>query len=242
MNLVIDIGNTKAKVALFQSDELVRCTQYEQLGIEEVLNFVQNDSVNHFILSSVKEDDEVLYANLLKIWYGIKLTLNTPMPIDLSYYTDQTLGVDRLALVVAANKMYPNKASLVVSCGSCITYNLIDSSGLFLGGSISPGIYMRLKSMQEFTGKLPLAEWDGVSCPALLATSTYDSLLSGAINGASFEIDQVINSHKSTLKHELNIILSGGDAKFFEKELKNSIFAHANFVLYGLNEILQFNS
>lgn len=101
---------------------------------------------------------------------------------------------------------------------------------------------MRLKAMHQLTGKLPLANWDGVSLPSEIANSTNDSLLSGAINGAIYEMDEVINRYNKTLKYELNIILSGGDAKFFEKELKNSIFAHANFVLYGLNEILQFNS
>lgn len=242
MNLVIDIGNTLSKIALFQFGSLVRTESMVDLDFDSVQLFVGENPVESFILSSVRTDDDLLFSLLLKSYSGIRINYDTPIPISMGDYTRETIGVDRIALLVAAFNKYPNQASLVIGCGSCITYNYLNSDGVFLGGSISPGIKMRLRAMNEFTGKLPRVEWDSITLPLLIAKTTDDSLLSGAINGTIYEIDEVIKRYSNTLKQELNIILSGGDAKFFEKELKNSIFAHANFVLYGLNEILQFNS
>tara|TARA_R110002049_G_scaffold242042_5_gene415876 strand:- start:1981 stop:2709 length:729 start_codon:yes stop_codon:yes gene_type:complete len=242
MNLVIDIGNTFSKVALFQSDKLVDLKVVEELTFNEIIKFVGENSPDQFILSSVREKEDALFQSLSRYFKGIRMTYSTPTPVSLADYSRETIGVDRIALLVAAYKMYPQKPALIIGCGSCITYNYLNSDGVFEGGSISPGIFMRLKAMNKFTGQLPFAKWDGKTLPVLVAKTTEGSLLAGAVNGTVYEIDEVINRYSKTLKQELNIILSGGDAKFFEKELKNSIFAHANFVLYGLNEILQFNS
>lgn len=242
MNLVVDIGNTLSKVAVFQSDELIDFFVVDALTFDTILQFANRYTISHFIMATVRSNEDELFSLLSSRYKGINLTLTTPIPVSLGQYASNTLGVDRIALLVAANKMFANQNCLIIGCGSCITYNYLTKNGVFLGGAISPGINMRLKAMHQLTGKLPLVDWDGESLPVEIANSTNVSLLSGAINGAIYEMDEVINRYNSTLKHELNIILSGGDAKFFEKELKNSIFAHANFVLYGLNEILQFNS
>jgi type III pantothenate kinase len=145
---------------------------------------------------------------------------------------------DRLAAAIAGATLYPGSNVLVIQAGTCITYEFINAQGEYIGGAISPGIQMRYKAMNTFTGKLPLIEhkkFDG-----LIGQTTEESILSGVNNGILAEVDGIINAYKSQYP-DLTIILSGGDADFFVKQLKNSIFAVPNIVLKGLNIILDFN-
>ncbi len=242
MNLVIDIGNTLSKIALFEGNRLVDVKTSPNLNYSIIDKFTLDRPIERFIMATVRDDGEELYAYLSRMWSGVIMDFHTPVPFSLAGYRDQTLGVDRMALLAAAHHFYPGQNSLVVACGSCITYNLLGADHIYHGGGISPGIHMRLSAMHELTGKLPLVKWDTQQLPLLTGNSTIDAMLSGAVVGAISEVEGVINRYAKTLNSQLNIILTGGDANFFEKELKNSIFAHANFVLYGLNEILQFNS
>jgi type III pantothenate kinase len=242
MNLVIDIGNTLSKVALFEKDRLVDLKVATNLSSLQIDQFIKNRLVQQFIIASVRDDGTTLYHHLSSRWNGFMMNFDTPIPFSLAGYQDETLGVDRIALLAAASHFYPKQNSLIIACGSCITYNYLDAENVYKGGGISPGIHMRLAAMHAFTGKLPSVKWSAQELPSLNGFSTTDAMLSGAVNGAISEVEGVINRYRKTLNSQLNIILTGGDANFFEKELKNSIFAHANFVLYGLNEILQFNS
>lgn len=242
MNLIIDIGNSLSKVALFEGDSLKKIATFNIFNSTILNEFIHTNKIERYILASVKQRDIEILSFLNSNFQGIEMNSATAVPIQLDYTTIGTLGIDRIAISVAAAKKYDQKSSLIISFGSCITFNFINSSKKFIGGSISPGIYMRLKAMNTFTDKLPLIDWDGYSKPEQIAKNTETSLLSGAINGALNEVKGIINDYKSTFGSEINIIFCGGDANFFDKELKNGIFADANFALYGLNEILQYNS
>ena len=162
----------------------------------------------------------------------------TSLPITSQYATPHTLGVDRIASVAGANFLYPGKNCLVIDLGTCITYDLIDQSGVHHGGGISPGLEMRLKAMHKFTSKLPLISMKGK--PDLIGKTTKECMQSGALNGTIAELEGIIWRYRQLFK-DLVIIFCGGGAIFFESKIKDDIFALPNLVLTGLNHILRFN-
>ena len=242
VNLCIDVGNTRTKVGEFNGNELI---QVHTLDNEDVLKnsmMLDEMSINALILSSVNETVSSALKLHDKDYPCIELDYSTPLPIKISYQTPETLGKDRIALAVAGASLFPNKAVLVIDAGTCITYDLVNENREYLGGAISPGVQMRLKSMHFGTDSLPLLQWnaDSEDSPSAIGKSTITSMLSGAVNGIKGEMMSFIES-SSEYRSELNVIISGGDAEFFEKELKNGIFADPNLVLKGLNEILLYN-
>jgi type III pantothenate kinase len=166
------------------------------------------------------------------------LNQELPQVFSNAYATPKTLGNDRIALVSAASKLYPSQNVLVIDVGTCITFDIINSENQYLGGAISPGLQMRYRALNTFTENLPLLEpQEEVN---LIGNTTMMSMHSGVIFGIISEIDGVISMYKSQYK-DLTIILTGGDSVFLCKRLKNSIFANSNFLLEGLNYILEFN-
>jgi len=169
----------------------------------------------------------------------LELDTSTLLPITLNYKTLETLGKDRIALAVAAAQLYPHKNVLIIDAGTCITYDFIDKHKEYQGGSISPGIQMRFKALNTFTDKLPLINpTDNVE---LLGKSTSESISSGVMNGVYSEIDGIIDKYKINFP-DIEVILTGGDIIYFDKKLKNNIFANSNLVLKGLNMILDYNA
>ena len=161
------------------------------------------------------------------------------------YKTPDTLGVDRLAAVIGAHKLYPGKSSLVIDAGTCITYDYIDAGGNYFGGSISPGLNMRYKALNYYTGALPLINADE-KFDKIYGDDTRSAILSGVQNGIKYEVFGFVESYRAN-EPELNILLSGGDSIFFDTLLKNSIFApyvknEPYLVLRGLNAAIQNNN
>jgi type III pantothenate kinase len=193
--------------------------------------------IKNAILSSVINHPQWVENNL-KFFNGVILNSSTKLPISINYTTPNTLGNDRIANAVALSVLYPKQNSLSIDIGTCIKYDMLSENNAYLGGGISPGFGMRLKAMHGFTDKLPLVE---KSIPVnLIGDSTESSLLSGAYFGALAEMKEIINSYKLRFPN-LNVVATGGDLYYFEKELKNSIFANAFLTLVGLNEILNYN-
>ncbi len=170
----------------------------------------------------------------------IEFTPQTPIPLKNHYKSAATLGADRLAASIGAFTLHPNNNVLVIDAGTCVKCNFTNSKNEFLGGSISPGLAMRLRSLQHYTGKLPLVNFDD-SFDKVIGQTTEESILSGVINGIAYEIDSFINDYKKNYP-DLITILTGGDSAYFVKRLKNSIFAEPELVLMGLNTTLEFNS
>ena len=216
MNLIIDAGNTRVKVAVFELDTLV-----------DVVFFDQN-----IFLSEKKIEKLKSIVNL------IILSAETKVPFINLYETPTTLGVDRIALVCGAVKKFPEKNILVIDAGTCITYDFVNDKSEYFGGAISPGIEMRYKALNTFTSKLPFLEKNYPE--DFIGKNTRESMNSGVVNGVLQEIEGVINQYKNKFIH-LTVVLTGGDTNFLSKQLKSSIFAHQNFLLEGLNEILIFN-
>ncbi len=239
MNLIVDVGNTLSKVAVFQQDELIEKYVIEIKEIsEKIKEIFTRTRVGAVIVSKVSAAEFSLPQNLRKNTRILTLGPKTKLPFENLYATPLTLGDDRKALVAAAVKKYPQENVLVIDAGTCITYDLKNKKDQYLGGAISPGLKMRFKALNTFTANLPLV--DSPEIKDLIGDSTLTSINSGVVNGTLREIDGVIEEYKERYP-DLITIITGGDAQFLSINLKNSIFANSNFLLEGLNHILEFN-
>lgn len=238
MNLVIDIGNTRVKAALYREDLLEDLKIYETVD-ELLLDTILNQEVKKIIVGSVVDNLEDFYRTLRGYAPTLLFTSDTKIPLINLYHSATTLGSDRLSASVGAYFLQPNRDVLVIDAGTCIKYNFTTSKNEYLGGGISPGIQMRFKALHHFTSKLPLITLSENTIE-LIGTNTHNSILSGVVNGTISEIDGIINQYKLQYPGIL-VLLTGGDSEYLAKRLKNSIFAHQNLVLKGLNDILNYN-
>lgn len=239
MKLIIDIGNTLAKIAVFDENQQVTLDTFRSITKEHIKNILSEYFIDKAIISSVKNYPHSIKEILQEKMFFIELNEKTSIPVKIKYTTSATLGKDRLAAVVAAKNIYPDNDVLVVNAGTCITYDFINKNSEYYGGAISPGIQMRFKALNTFTENLPLIK--GKKDTELIGNSTNNSIMSGVINGVMFEVNGFIESYRENYK-DLKVILSGGDINYFDKKFKNSIFAFSNIVIHGLNIILDFNA
>ncbi|MGQ7870489.1 type III pantothenate kinase [Sunxiuqinia sp. sy24] len=240
MNLVIDIGNSRIKLALFNERDLMFNVPLDELKPEHIQVLLdEHDDLQHAIVSSVREYSPELKSFLERSFKNfIELDANTPVPITNRYETPGTLGKDRLAAAVGATEIFPDRNVLVIDAGTAITYEIITANKEYLGGNISPGLETRYKSLHQFTGKLPLLK--ATNEFQMIGTNTESAIQSGVQLGLLFEVEQYLD-YFNTIYENLEVIITGGDAKFFDKKLKNSIFVHFNLTLIGLNRILEYN-
>lgn len=236
MNICIDIGNTNSKLGFFSDDELTQeMSGISDRGIIKVLN----DAIpEHIMIGSVRKGIGKLIEKCRNIAPTTVLDHSTSLPIQSTYNSPETLGMDRIAASVGAAGMFSGKNNLVIDIGTCITFDLVDSNNVYHGGAISPGVDMRLKSMHKFTSGLPLIAAKGA--PELIGKNTRECMLSGVINGTIAEFEGIISRYRQFFD-PLNIIFCGGGAIFFESKIKDHIFAVPNLVLVGLNHILRYN-
>ena len=146
--------------------------------------------------------------------------------------------MDRIASACGAFQLFPRENTLSIDAGTCITYEFTDADGNYRGGGISPGLNMRFKAVHTFTAKLPLIS--AKQNAPLVGNTTETSIQSGVINGLIAEIDGIIDRYQREFG-AVRVILCGGDTRFFENQLKASIFASPELVLIGLNSILNYN-
>ena len=241
MNLVIDIGNTLIKYAVFENRRMVFDQSSESgLFLSKIKElFEKYPRINKAIISSVGKLDK-RERDVVALFCKVHVLTNTSkVPFKNSYATPHSLGVDRLALAAAAYNHNPRGNTLVIDAGTCITYDLVNNFGEYIGGAISPGMRMRYNAMHEQTSGLPLLEPDEIL--DFIGNSTESCMHSGVINGLTQEIDGVIDQYQSRFQ-DLTVILTGGDSHFFAKRLKNTIFANSKFLLEGLNGLLEYNT
>ncbi len=238
MKLVIDLGNTFQKLAVFSGEDIVFTEAPEKITMKTLLSVFNRFAIRSAIISSVIHHDKELDSIVRSRCRCIVLDQQTPLPVLNKYDSPENLGRDRLAAAVAGSSIYPNRNVLVVDAGTCIKYDFVNAQSEYLGGAISPGLRMRFNALHTFTEKLPLIEL--VEFNSLTGKTTEESLLSGVINGTLAEIDGIIDRYRR-IYPEIQIVLSGGDAEYLASKLKNEIFAVSNIVLYGLKIILDYN-
>jgi type III pantothenate kinase len=243
MKLVLDFGNTLIKIASFVGEEIDKLMRFSNEDFSIIQNYLSGFSEATYnkipvILSSVINYPESFSAFMHEKFNFIELNANTNIPIINKYKSPSSLGKDRLAAIVGGNNLFPGSNVLVIESGSCITYDIITQNDEYLGGGISPGVSMRFKALHTFTDKLPLLSYTDYS--ELIGRTTEESILSGVLNGVASELEGIIEKYQEEFE-DLKIILSGGDMNYFDKRLKNNIFAVPNLVLFGLNVILEYN-
>lgn len=238
MNLAIDVGNTFTKTALFHNDELVSYLVSEK--VTDAIRLANQDQVKQIIIASVGTDISH-YLNLIENRDRITvLDKETILPFNINYDNRTTLGVDRIAAVSGGLRLFPKRNLLVIDMGTCVTFDFIDQHNTYQGGAISPGMHMRFKAMHQYTAKLPL-----INVPSdtinVLGKSTQECLESGVVHGLIAEIDYQIRVYKK-IYDNLQVIVCGGDATFFEKKISEDILLCQELVMLGLNSILQYNN
>lgn len=241
-NLCIDIGNTLIKWAVFEQPTIVhKQGAVQRLSTTKLKKWIKKYQIENVILSSVRRGNK-RWRRWLKRRFAERflfLTPPTPLPLQLCYATPLTLGRDRIASAVGARALFPNQNLLVIDAGTCITCNFTDAQGNYHGGSIAPGLSMRLQALQHFTARLPLvtplAEWT-----EFIGNSTENSIRAGVQWGIIHEVDGFIDQYRQKVG-DLQVLLTGGSATYFETRLKNKIFVAPDLVRIGLNQILNYN-
>ena len=229
------------KLAVADGGRIVaqRCEErFGSSSVDELL--AACPAVDKAVVCSTRGDaEEVAAAVRRKVGWCLEFTPRTPVPLRNAYRTPETLGRDRLAAAVGAAERFPGRNVLVVDFGTALTIDLVTADGTFRGGFISPGVRSRFRSLHDYTAKLPLCAPTEEMLP--LGVTTETAVMQGVMQGAAYEI----GGHMERMGAEygdLCTIFTGGDAKYFAKRIKNTIFADCNLVFRGLNRILEYNA
>lgn len=234
--LVIDAGNTSIKVGHFQEDTLIEVLRFSNNDMEKFYSFLDENHSSSRVLSSVLSDE--VTKNIVEKTNSFLVTTKTSVPININYGTKNTLGVDRMCNAVATSILLKTDFGVSIDIGTCIKFDLISKNEGYLGGSISPGIRLRYKALNNYTGKLPLLS--NKSTTQLVGNDTNSSIRSGVLNGMNAEINGLIKMYSQQFS-DLTFFMTGGDARYFDLDSKNDIFADENLTLIGLFEIFKHN-
>ena len=239
MVVTVDVGNTRIKAAVFEGSTVLESFVFKkkelEKKIENILKKFQNCS--DLVVASVgnvEKQSFLAFENILNVHF---LTHEDPFPFINKYETPKTLGIDRMVLAAGATLQFPKQNRLVIDAGTCITYDFIDEFDNYLGGAISPGLRLRYEALHNYTARLPLLTLEIPE--TYIGNSTLQAIHSGIVNGFVYEIDGFIDEYKANYSNFI-IILTGGDADFLAKRLKNTIFANSNFLLESLNQTFQY--
>ncbi|MDD6253215.1 MAG: type III pantothenate kinase [Bacteroidales bacterium] len=227
-NLIIDIGNTAVKASFTEGTTLGKTFRYQG---ERVKNFILSLTAREkplvMVISSVYEiskTDEHCYQ---KECGKLVILDQAHTQVLRKYSLPEWITYDRAASLIAVRHLFKGKGITVIDFGTTLTVDFISSEGEYEGGNISVGCRTRFKAINRYSRALPLLDTP-VYTP-LLGCSFDTSISSGIISGIMFEISGYIS-----LKQDNIVVFTGGDANFFAKRIKNSIFVICNLVLMGL--------
>ncbi|MFZ9387561.1 MAG: type III pantothenate kinase [Chitinophagaceae bacterium] len=237
--LCFDFGNTRKKVAVFRNAELTEAITLADDSLETIRPILGRFQPDRSILSSVIDHNPGVDELLSAATKFHRLSYQTRVPFTTPVGKPETIGADRLALSAAAVHYYPGRNNLVIGLGTCVTYNFINKYNEFVGGAISPGMEMRLRSLNYYTARLPLVKAD--SNVPLMGYDTTTNILSGVVLGMAMEIDGFINAYREKYRN-FNVLLTGGDIVFLASHLKNKIFADPDLIFKGLYAISEVNN
>lgn len=238
--LIVDIGNSSAKAALFEGDTLIEDFRVEHKDLRQLFIGKASDStIRAAIVSTVIPlDEEVEQAIKVLPYPCLRMSAQLKMPFTIAYKTPDTLGPDRLAAVAEVCAQQPGHNLLVIDVGTAITYDLVTADGIYLGGNISPGIGMRFKALNLLTGKLPLVNKEGKRTD--IGDTTETAIREGVLQGVDKEIEGYV--HEYTAKYpNLLVFLTGGGTFLLDNRVKSRTFADSLLVIKGLNRILKLN-
>ncbi len=237
--LCFDFGNTRMKCAVFINGEFTGEHVLENDNEDTIRTLIDLYHPDKSILSSVIQHNPAMEVLLAQHTKFHKLGHTSRLPVTTPVGKPETIGADRLALVVAATHLFPGKNNLVIGLGSAITYNYINKYKEFIGGGISPGMEIRLKSLNAYTAKLPLvkADWNF----PLAGYDTRTNILSGVILGMAKEIDGMVEAYEEKYAN-FNVLLNGGDSALIARHLKKQYFTDPYLIYKGLYVISEYNT
>lgn len=243
-NLVLDIGNTNVKLAVFDDRELIHYQSLKQLSPAILKEIIEDHKVDSSTISSVSEEFDEVIDVLKKYTNYVAFSTAVNTGVKNHYQSSNTLGLDRWAKVIAAHRLYADQDCFIIDAGTCITYDLLNKQAEYYGGSISLGIQMRFEALNHFTGRLPLVPWNRDELDVPEGRDTVSAIKNGVLQGAINEVRGFIAQQNENNK-ELKVLITGGDAAFLLVQLKKTIFApqiiHDPYlVLKGLNEVIAF--
>ena len=239
MNLIIDEGNTRLKAAIFNESSIAEQRAFETGELDMLVQWSAAFKPSCCVVSSTVHEVDYFRPFFSSFEQAIFFDFNTPIPVINSYKTAHSLGRDRLSGVIGAQVLYPGTDVMVIDAGTAITFDFLSADGVYSGGTISPGLQMRIKALHHFTGKLPFV--DARFSDEKIGNTTETAIQQGVFWGVLYEMEAYCTEFYA--KHPNGVIfLTGGDALFFDKMLKNTIFANQNIVLIGLNRILEYNA
>ncbi len=241
MNLVLDIGNSSTKLAIFDRHKKLISFRTKHFSWEQMHKTCEKylPETKKAIVSSTRILPEfVIDLATHGIPSVIILSHTTRLPFSNEYETPETLGPDRLAAVAGAHDHFPGKKILIIDAGSAVTFDLL-TGDTFKGGNISPGLSMRFKALHRFTGKLPLGSTtEKINSPG---RNTMEAITAGVINGLVYEINEYIRTLKKDYTG-LRVILTGGDSGYLKEKISHKVTYMPDIVLDGLNYILEYNA
>lgn len=234
---LIDAGNTSLKLGLYVDNELHKVQRFAHADLDVLMAQITADGPSKIVISSVVAP--LISEQLLHHFDGILLHSQSKLPITNAYQTQESLGMDRLCNAVAVASEMDTEYGVSIDIGTCVKFDLVHQTDGYLGGSISPGIDLRYKSLNTFTEKLPLLS--NKTADVFVGTSTETSIRAGVIHGMKAEIEGFVRYYHSQFG-SLTFFMTGGDASYFDLQVKNVIFADENLTLKGLFEIYKHNA
>jgi type III pantothenate kinase len=239
MNLIVDIGNTSTKLAVYNGKEKLSQSRINELSNKELEDELTRYKIDKVIISTVKNlpliISELFLSNIPFVHF---LTYKSHLPFKIEYDTPETLGPDRIAAVAGAFSLYSALEVLVIDAGTALTFDFL-SSGCYKGGNISPGISMRLKALNQFTDKLPLVSLSGnYTFPG---RNTSDAIIAGVITGVTYEINEYIRTFENKLT-DFKVLITGGDSELLRNKINHQVTYMPDIVIDGLNYILEYNA
>jgi type III pantothenate kinase len=239
MNLIVDIGNTSTKLAVFDGINKLSQSRISELSYKELEEELTRYKIDKIIISTVKKlpfiISELFLSNISFVHF---LSYKSILPFKIEYDTPKTLGSDRIAAVAGAFNLFPGEEVLIIDAGTALTFDFL-SSYSYKGGNISPGLHMRFKALNIFTDRLPL-----VTPPEYFSNpgrNTSDAIAAGVITGVTYEINEYIRTFENN-HIDFKIILTGGDSEFLKDKIDYHITYVPDIVIDGLNYILEYNA
>jgi type III pantothenate kinase len=239
MNLIIDIGNSSTKVAIFDGNEKITIFKTKEFSCEKLEKKLKPHKIDRAIISSVKDTPDYIYDLMsVNISFVHILSHKSKLPFRIDYDTPETLGTDRIAAIAGAYHYFRGMKILVIDAGTAITFDYL-SDNIYKGGNISPGIAMRFKALNQFTGKLPLvSSAEKYTSPG---RNTSDAISAGVITGVTYEINEYIRTFEK--RHTgYKVILTGGDGEYLKNKIDFQVTYMPDIVIDGLNYILEYNA
>ena len=233
--LSIDLGNTRAKLGVYKDGSLIQTRILSSLQLNSLKKDYPNSKVAVSNVSK-KEHIHLLKKNFRDDFF--ELTYSVRLPFEMCYDTPDTLGKDRISNAAALVDFSIDKPKLCIDIGTCIKFDFVDQNNRYFGGSISPGLRLRLAALNQKTENLPNLDFKVPS--NFIGANTNQSILSGVYFGMLNEIEGMIDMYLGKYP-EMNIIITGGDAIHFDFNQKYSIFADENFTLKGIYQIYLLN-